>query len=155
MKMAVLWVTAPCSLVEVYRRFRGACCPHRPRRCRQQAHTNCQQDLRRYLWRRWPSRKITFAYLTGLLPSSERQSSTQEYLPHVSVLSRCSAVRRIVIHLSVLLLFCNSCGNSLLRANKHTAVAAHTPTSPFHAVRMHVKNYNTAVLRVACRGAHA
>jgi hypothetical protein len=26
MKMAVLWVVAPCSLVEVYRRFRGACC---------------------------------------------------------------------------------------------------------------------------------
>jgi hypothetical protein len=27
-KMAVFWVVAPCSLVEVYRRFRGACCPH-------------------------------------------------------------------------------------------------------------------------------
>jgi hypothetical protein len=26
MKMAVFWVVAPCSLVEVYRRFRGACC---------------------------------------------------------------------------------------------------------------------------------
>jgi hypothetical protein len=25
-KMAVFWVVAPCSLVEVYRRFRGACC---------------------------------------------------------------------------------------------------------------------------------
>jgi hypothetical protein len=25
MKMAVLWVVAPCNLVEVYRRFRGAC----------------------------------------------------------------------------------------------------------------------------------
>jgi hypothetical protein len=25
MKMAVFWVVAPCSLVEVYRRFRGAC----------------------------------------------------------------------------------------------------------------------------------
>jgi hypothetical protein len=25
MKMAILWVVAPCSLVEVYRRFRGAC----------------------------------------------------------------------------------------------------------------------------------
>jgi hypothetical protein len=24
MKMAVFWVVAPCSLVEVYRRFRGA-----------------------------------------------------------------------------------------------------------------------------------
>jgi hypothetical protein len=26
MKMAVLWDVAPCSLVEVHRRFRGACC---------------------------------------------------------------------------------------------------------------------------------
>jgi hypothetical protein len=24
--MAALWVVAPCSLVEVYRRFRGTCC---------------------------------------------------------------------------------------------------------------------------------
>jgi hypothetical protein len=27
-KMAVSWVVAPCSLVEVYRRFRDACCLH-------------------------------------------------------------------------------------------------------------------------------
>jgi hypothetical protein len=26
--MAVFWVIAPCSLVEVYQRFRGACCLH-------------------------------------------------------------------------------------------------------------------------------
>jgi hypothetical protein len=26
MRMAVFWVVAPCSLVEVYQRFRGACC---------------------------------------------------------------------------------------------------------------------------------
>jgi hypothetical protein len=26
MKMTVFWVVAPCSLVEVYQRFRGACC---------------------------------------------------------------------------------------------------------------------------------
>jgi hypothetical protein len=25
-KMAVFWVVAPCSLAEVYRSFRGACC---------------------------------------------------------------------------------------------------------------------------------
>jgi hypothetical protein len=30
MKMAVFWVVAPCSLVEVYRCFRGACCLHHP-----------------------------------------------------------------------------------------------------------------------------
>jgi hypothetical protein len=29
MKMAVFWVVAPCSLVEVYQRFRGPCCLHR------------------------------------------------------------------------------------------------------------------------------
>jgi hypothetical protein len=28
MKMAVFWVVAPCILVEVYRRFGGACCLH-------------------------------------------------------------------------------------------------------------------------------
>jgi hypothetical protein len=28
MKKAVFWVVTPCSLVEVYRRFRGACCLH-------------------------------------------------------------------------------------------------------------------------------
>jgi hypothetical protein len=28
MKMAVFWVVAPRSLVEVYQRFRGACCLH-------------------------------------------------------------------------------------------------------------------------------
>jgi hypothetical protein len=29
-KMAAFWVVAPCSLVEVYQRFRGTCCLHRP-----------------------------------------------------------------------------------------------------------------------------
>jgi hypothetical protein len=28
MRMADFWVAAPCSLVEVCRRFRGACCLH-------------------------------------------------------------------------------------------------------------------------------
>jgi hypothetical protein len=28
MKMAVFWVVAPCSLVEVYQRFTGPCCLH-------------------------------------------------------------------------------------------------------------------------------
>jgi hypothetical protein len=26
--MAVLWVVAPCGLVDVYQRFRGPCCLH-------------------------------------------------------------------------------------------------------------------------------
>jgi hypothetical protein len=29
-KIAVFWVVAPCSLVEVYQRFRGPCCLHHP-----------------------------------------------------------------------------------------------------------------------------
>jgi hypothetical protein len=28
LKMAVVSVVAPCNLIEVYRRFRGACCLH-------------------------------------------------------------------------------------------------------------------------------
>jgi hypothetical protein len=28
MKMAAFWVAAPCNLVEIYRRFRSACCLH-------------------------------------------------------------------------------------------------------------------------------
>jgi hypothetical protein len=30
MEMAVFWFVAPCSLVEVYRRFRDVCWLHRP-----------------------------------------------------------------------------------------------------------------------------
>jgi hypothetical protein len=28
--MAVFWVVVPCSLVEVYQRFKGPCCRHHP-----------------------------------------------------------------------------------------------------------------------------
>jgi hypothetical protein len=31
MKIAVFWVVAPCSLVEVYQRSRGPCCLHHQR----------------------------------------------------------------------------------------------------------------------------
>jgi hypothetical protein len=34
MEMAVLWVAAPCCLVDVYRSFRGVCCLHRHHRDR-------------------------------------------------------------------------------------------------------------------------
>jgi hypothetical protein len=34
MRMAVFWVVAPCSLVEVYQRFRGPCCLHHQGRCK-------------------------------------------------------------------------------------------------------------------------
>jgi hypothetical protein len=27
-KMSVFWIVAPCILVEVFRRFKGACCLH-------------------------------------------------------------------------------------------------------------------------------
>jgi hypothetical protein len=39
MKMAVFWIVAPCSLVEVYRHFRSVSCLHRqgPDIWRQQA----------------------------------------------------------------------------------------------------------------------
>jgi hypothetical protein len=30
MNIAIFWAVAPCYLVEVYRRFRGACCLHHP-----------------------------------------------------------------------------------------------------------------------------
>jgi hypothetical protein len=30
MKIAVFWVVAPCSLVDVYQHFRGPCCLHYP-----------------------------------------------------------------------------------------------------------------------------
>jgi hypothetical protein len=26
--MTVFWITAPCSMVEIYKRFRGSCCFH-------------------------------------------------------------------------------------------------------------------------------
>jgi hypothetical protein len=32
-KMAVFWVVAPCSLVEVYQRFRRICCLHHQDEC--------------------------------------------------------------------------------------------------------------------------
>jgi hypothetical protein len=28
LKMAVFWIVAPCSLVDIYLRFRGTCCTH-------------------------------------------------------------------------------------------------------------------------------
>jgi hypothetical protein len=42
LNIAVSWVVAPCSLVEVYRRFRGACCRHH------KANVNFYQTARRY-----------------------------------------------------------------------------------------------------------
>jgi hypothetical protein len=69
LKMAVFWVVAPCSLVEVYQRFRGPCCLHhqgdRPddggsvapcslvevyQRFRQPLHTHRRENLKSYLY---------------------------------------------------------------------------------------------------------
>jgi hypothetical protein len=52
-KMAVFWVVAPCSLVEVYQRFRGPCCFHhqddRPQAARSSdSLVNFYQTTRRY-----------------------------------------------------------------------------------------------------------
>jgi hypothetical protein len=41
-KMAVFWVVAPCSLVEVYQRFRCPCCLHH------QGDDDHHQTTRRY-----------------------------------------------------------------------------------------------------------
>jgi hypothetical protein len=52
-KMAVFWVVAPCSLVEVYHRFRGPCCLHYQALMMEAAGTsetlvNFYQTTRRY-----------------------------------------------------------------------------------------------------------
>jgi hypothetical protein len=46
--MAVFWVVAPCSLVEVYRRFRGACClHHQSNKCTSETSVNFYQNTQR------------------------------------------------------------------------------------------------------------
>jgi hypothetical protein len=52
-KIAVVWVVAPCSLVDVYRRFRGICCLHQIALMMEAARTsetfiNFYQTTRRY-----------------------------------------------------------------------------------------------------------
>jgi hypothetical protein len=44
-KMAVFWVVTSCSLVEIYRRFRGPCCLHH--RCPDDAKTNSVTTVQR------------------------------------------------------------------------------------------------------------
>jgi hypothetical protein len=49
MKMAVLWVVAPCSLVDVYQHFRGPCCLHHQGPVRtSETLVNFYQTTRRY-----------------------------------------------------------------------------------------------------------
>jgi hypothetical protein len=49
-KMAVFWVAAPCSLVEVYQRFRDPCCLHHQGTAARTSETlvNFYQTIRRY-----------------------------------------------------------------------------------------------------------
>jgi hypothetical protein len=45
LKMAVFWVVASCSLVELYQRFRGPCCLHH----QGDLHTHRRENLKSYL----------------------------------------------------------------------------------------------------------
>jgi hypothetical protein len=49
MKIAVFWVVAPCSLVEVYQRFRGPCCLHHQGDETTHLHTHRRENLKSYL----------------------------------------------------------------------------------------------------------
>jgi hypothetical protein len=63
MKMTVFWVVAPCSLVEVYQRFRGPCCLHHP------------DDLLDYMVlqpRRQPSSELIWTSCSGYTGSDGR-----------------------------------------------------------------------------------
>jgi hypothetical protein len=65
--MAVFWVVAPCSLVEVYRRFRGTCCLH---------HHRPDDGSSKYLWN---VGKLLPGYTT--LQPKRQASSTMSYGP--------------------------------------------------------------------------
>jgi hypothetical protein len=49
--MAVFWVVAPCSLVEVYQRFRGPCCLHHQGDRPEDSHlrTHSCENLKSYI----------------------------------------------------------------------------------------------------------
>jgi hypothetical protein len=51
MKMAVFWVVAPCSLVELYQRFKGPCCLH---------HQGLMHILSLFINFKWAKRNLTF-----------------------------------------------------------------------------------------------
>jgi hypothetical protein len=50
LEMAVFWVVAPCSLVEIYQRFRGPCCLHHQGGRPEDSHlrTNRRENLKSY-----------------------------------------------------------------------------------------------------------
>jgi hypothetical protein len=55
MKMAVFWDVAPCSLVEIYRRFRGSCCLHH--------QGDNPEDSHLYTRRRENLKSITYMFI--------------------------------------------------------------------------------------------
>jgi hypothetical protein len=64
-QMAVFWVIAPCSLVEVYQRFRGPCCLHHQATHRQLHNFHLRYGDDDDQWRYSPDRAL--ASLTGFM----------------------------------------------------------------------------------------
>jgi hypothetical protein len=74
MKMTVFWDVAPCSLVKVYRRFRGVCCLHHRHSRRQSSSkfTNVSEVLAASIIAiledsHLQTNKRTTAYLLGIM----------------------------------------------------------------------------------------
>lgn len=64
-KMAVLWVVPPCSLIKIYQRFEGSCCPHHQGSDRRENIEN----LRKYF-----QKNRTFSVKINVAVSISRQS---------------------------------------------------------------------------------
>jgi hypothetical protein len=74
MKMAVFWVVAPCSLVELYQRFRGPCCLHHHSFAKLQVIKKIDYKvaitLRRIFWNYIPFALTSaiYAYISCIIP---------------------------------------------------------------------------------------
>jgi hypothetical protein len=72
--MAVFWVVEPCSLVDVYQRFRGPCCLHNQGKCMNRigSHNNvmfrCVETVGNYIQKYWPSHMYSKSKLRNALP---------------------------------------------------------------------------------------
>jgi hypothetical protein len=93
--MAVFWAVVPCSLVEVYRRFRGACClrhqvnfhqttrRNNPEdnhfRTRRRENLKCQIYLEFYIIIDTPT-DITLVIITYFLAVSKLTNTTQNFI---------------------------------------------------------------------------
>jgi hypothetical protein len=95
--MAVFWVVAPCSLVEVYQRFRGTCCLHHQgasiialmmeAACTSETLVNFYQTTRRYNpedshlhIRRRENLKSYLLHLTNITSLAKKIHVNQKYL---------------------------------------------------------------------------